>query len=227
MGRRRRSSDESEDDESEDDGYDDEANWAGGAGFDLGGEAHKWKSTRKFLCWPLYSESVTITATELHIKRNECPVLPRECRPFRGWAVAPLKNIRSFWMRKTTTKPWDLFVLFIISLVVGLIGGGIVSATALPQASSLAGLEGASAALGFTLDSSFFLFAAVVGVAACCLGCLVLSLRAPLRLVVNVEGSYGAEEFSIDLIPGRVQPEEIKAKIDEVLQTGQISAAQP
>ena len=223
MGKRRRYSDEDSYEDSDDDGYDDEANWGGGAGFDLGGEAHKWKSTRKVFCWPLYSESITITATELHIKRNDCPALPRECRPFRAWSVAPLRNIKSFWMRKTSTKPWDLFILFLLSVAIGLVAGGIISATAMPHTTALAGLQAASDALGFSLDSSYFLFATVCGIAACCLGCLVLVLRSPLRLVINVEGAH-SEEFAIDLIPGRVQPEEIKAKIDEVLATGQLSS---
>jgi hypothetical protein len=221
MARRKNRDDESSDAESSEDSndYDEETNWAGGAGFDLGGEAHKWKSTRKFLCWPLYSESVTITAQELHIKRNDCPACPRECRPFRSWAVAPLRNIKSYYMRKTTTKPLDLCMLLVCAVIVGLIGGGIVSSLALPVQESLTGLDQASAVLGFNLDSSFFVFATVVGIAACMLGCLVLTLRAPLRLVVNVDGSL-VEEFSIDLIPGRVQPEEIKGKIDEVLAGG-------
>jgi len=218
MGRsRRRSQETDESDEDSYDGYDEEANWAGGAGFDLGGDAHKWKSTRKFFCWPMYSESVTITAKEVHIKRNECPALPRECRPFRGWAVAPLINVRSYWMRKTTTKPLDLGLLFLTSVALGLIGGGLIAAYALPSATALSGLEAASSVIGFALDSSFFIFAAVVGISVCCIGCLVLTLRAPLRLVLNVEGGAHNEEFSIDLIPGRVQPEEIKAKIDEFL----------
>ena len=225
MGRRRRSTDDDDYDDEDDsegsDEFDDGQNWAGGTGFDLGSEAHKWKSTRRLLCWPLYSESVTITQTEIHIKRNECPVLPRECRPFRGWAVAPLRNIKSYWMRKTTTRPRDLFILFIVSVVLGLVGGGIISATAITQQqTALQGLETVSATLGFSLDASFFLFSLIVGVAACCLGCLVLTLRSPLRLVINVEGGTGLEEFSLDLIPGRVQPEEIKAKIDEVLAGG-------
>jgi len=169
---------------------------AGGAGFELGGEAHKWKSTRKLLFWPLYSESVTITAHELHIKRNECPALPRECRPFRSWAVAPLRNVKSYYMRKTTTKPKDVCMLLICSIVIGLVGGGIISGLALPPGESLAGLDAASSVLGFNLDSSYFVFAAIVGLAFCFLGCLVLTLRAPLRLVVNVEASTN-EEFSI------------------------------
>jgi hypothetical protein len=215
MGKKRRQSSYSE--SSGDDGYDEEANWAGGGGFTWEGEAHKWKSTRKFFCWPLYSESVTITPSELHIKRNECPVLPRECRPFRGWAVTPLKNIKGWYMRKTVTKPQDLLVLFVFSLIIGVIGGGLVSAFAVPASSSLAGLEGASSALGFNLDSSFFVFSAVILVSACCLGGLVMTMRAPLRLVVQVEGNAGSDIFGIDLIPGRVQPEEIKAKVDELI----------
>lgn len=199
------------------DEYDEEANWAGGGGFAWEGEAHKWKSTRKFLCWPLYSESVTLTPQELHIKRNDCPVCPRECRPFRGWAVAPLKNVRSFYMRKTLSKPLDLCLLLIVSIIVGLVGGGLVSAFAVPSAKALAGLEQASSALGFNLDSSFFVFSAVIGISACCIGMLFMTLRAPLRLIISVDGYPSAEAFSIDLIPGRVQPEEIKAKVDEFL----------
>ena len=226
--RRRSSSNEGEDEEEEEsseepsdsssDEYDEEANWGGGAGFDLGSEAHKWKSTRKFCCWPLYSESITLTQNEIHIKRNECPALPRECRPFRGWAVASLINIRGLYMRKTLTGAKDCLTLFIIALAVGIIGGGIVSALIIPAKKSVNGLEEASSVLGFNLDSGFFIFVVVIFVASCCIGGLVMTLRAPLRLVVNVEGAQG-EQFGIDLIPGRVQPEEIKAKIDEFLST--------
>ena len=215
MGKKRRESGYTSESSTEE--YDEEANWAGGGGFTWEGEAHKWKSTRKFFCWPLYSESVTITPQELHIKRNECPVLPRECRPFRGWAVTPLKNIKGWYMRKTVSKPQDLLVLFLICLVLGVVGGGLVSAFAVQSNQSLAGLEQASSTLGFNLDSSFFVFAAVIGVAACCIGGLILTLRAPLRLVVQVDGNAGQDIFSIDLIPGRVQPEEIKAKVDEFM----------
>ena len=101
----------------------------------------------------------------------------------------------------------------------------IISYTANSKSSGLSGLEGASTALGFALDSSFFVFSTVVGIAACCLGALALTLRAPLRLVVNVEGNSMSEEFSIDLIPGRVQPEEIKSKIDEVIANGGLPPA--
>ncbi|KAH9262832.1 hypothetical protein BASA82_000158 [Batrachochytrium salamandrivorans] len=94
-------------DEEEEDEYDEEANWAGGSGFVWEGDAHKWKSTRKFLFWPLYSESISITASEVHVKRNDCPALPRECRPFRAWATAPLKNIKGFYMRKTVFRVLD------------------------------------------------------------------------------------------------------------------------
>ena len=215
MGKKRRESAYYSDSSSE--GYDEEANWAGGGGFTWEGEAHKWKSTRKLLCWPLYSESVTITPQELHIKRNECPVLPRECRPFRGWAVTPLKNIKGWYMRKTVSKPQDLCLLFIVCLVIGLVGGGLVSAFATQSANSLAGLEQASSALGFNLDSSFFVFSAVIGVSACCLCGLFMTLRSPLRLVAHVDGNAGHDIFAIDLIPGRVQPEEIKAKVDEFI----------
>lgn len=204
---------------SSEDVYDEEANWAGGGGFTWEGEAHKWKSTRKLLCWPLYSESVTITPSELHIKRNECPVLPRECRPFRGWAVTPLKNIRGWYMRKTVSKPQDLLVLFVVSLIVGIIGGGLVAAFATQSKVSLNGLEQASSALGFNLDSSFFVFTAVIWISACCIGGLLMTLRAPLRLVVQVEGNADQDIFAIDLIPGKVQPEEIKAKVDEFIIT--------
>lgn len=197
--------------------YDEEANWAGGGGFVWEGEAHKWKSTRKLFCWPLYSESVTITPQELHIKRNECPALPRECRPFRGWAVTPLKNIKGFYMRKTVSKVQDLCILFFVCLAIGLVGGGLISAFAVPAAASLSGLEQASSTLGFNLDSSFFVFVAVIGVSACCLGFLFMTLRAPLRLVVQVDGNADTDIFAIDLIPGRVQPEEIKAKVDEFI----------
>lgn len=207
-------------DDEYDEALDEEANWAGGAGFDLGGEAHKWKSTRKLCCWPMYSESVTITAGELHIKRNECPALPRECRPYRLWAVTPLKNIRSFQMRKRLSKPLDVFVLFLVSLGLGLIGGGLISAYAVQPGQGLNGLEQASSAVGFNIDSSFFVFSVIVGISVCCVGVLLLTLRAPLRLVVSVDGAIEPESFSIDLIPGRVQPEEIKAKVDEFLGNG-------
>jgi len=110
-------------------------------------------------------------------------------------------------------------MLFICSVILGLIGGGLVSALALPSGASLTGLSAAAQVLGFNLDSSYFVFSAIIGVAACFLGCLILTLRAPLRLVVNVEGSF-VEEFSIDMIPGKVQPEEIKNKIDELLGGG-------
>jgi len=217
MPKKRRESGYSDD--SSDEAYDEEANWAGGGGFTWEGEAHKWKSTRRIFCWPLYSESVTITPQELHIKRNECPVLPRECRPFRGWAVTPLKNIRGWYMRKTVSKPQDLVCLFLMCLVIGVVGGGLVAAFAVQSKTSLAGLEQASSALGFNLDSSFFVFSAVIGIAACCICGLLMTLRAPLRLVVQVEGNSGQDIFAIDLIPGRVQPEEIKAKVDEFIIT--------
>jgi len=211
----RRETDYSEN--SSEDGYDEEANWAGGGGFVWEGEAHKWKSTRKILCWPLYSESVTITPQELHIKRNECPALPRECRPFRGWAVTPLKNVRAFYMRKTVTRFQDMCLLFFAGLAIGVVGGGLIAALVVPSTKALSGLEQASSVLGFNLDSSFFVFSAVIGVSACCLGFLFLTLRAPLRLIINVDGNSAYESFAIDLIPGRVQPEEIKQKIDEFL----------
>jgi hypothetical protein len=214
-GRRQRKS--SGDSQQSDVAYDEEANGAGGGGFTGEGEAHQWKSTRKFLCWPLYSESVTITPLELHMKRNECPALPRECRPFRGWAVTPLKNIRAFYMRKTLNRVLDLCILFVICLVLGVIGGGLISAFVVQSSDALAGLEQASAVLGFNLDSSFFVFSAVFGVAFCCIGILFLTLRSPLRLVIHVEGNTNSDIFSIDLIPGRVQPEEIKAKVEEFL----------
>jgi hypothetical protein len=207
---------------SEDDGYDEEANWAGGGGFVWEGEAHKWKSTRKVFCWPLYSESVTITPQEVHIKRNDCPALPRECRPFRAWSVAPLRNVRSYAMRKTVSNPTDWCLLFFVCLIIGLIGGGLVSAFALPSAVSLAGLETASSVLGFNVDSSFFVFSTIIGVSACCLGFLFMTLRAPLRLLIAIEGNQNPECFAIDLIPGRVQPEEIKAKIEEFITAGRI-----
>jgi hypothetical protein len=52
---------------------------------------------------------------------------------------------------------------------------------------------------------------------------LFLTLRAPLRLVVQVDGNASPESFAIDLIPGRVQPEEIKAKIDEFIIAGRMN----
>ncbi|KAH9260204.1 hypothetical protein BASA81_001373 [Batrachochytrium salamandrivorans] len=208
-------------DEEEEDEYDEEANWAGGSGFVWEGDAHKWKSTRKFLFWPLYSESISITASEVHVKRNDCPALPRECRPFRAWATAPLKNIKGFYMRKTVFRVLDWLALLVLSIVLGCIAAGVISSQAVPfgSTSSLNGLESASDVLGFVLDASFFIFALVIGISVCCLGALCMTLRAPLRLVLNVEGvpSHDSESFSIDLIPGRVQPEEIKAKVDEFL----------
>lgn len=124
-------------------------------------------------------------------------------------------------MRKTLCKPVDLCLLFVACIIIGLVGAGLISAFAVPAATSLAGLQQASSVLGFNLDSSFFVFAAVIGVSACCIGLLFMTLRAPLRLIVSVEGHQSApDSFSIDLIPGRVQPEEIKAKIDEFLVGG-------
>ena len=87
-------------------------------------------------------------------------------------------------------------MLLICSIIIGLILGGVISIVALPPGASLSGLNAASAVLGFNLDSSYFVFSAICGFAACFLGCLILTLRAPLRLVVNVDGAL-VEEFSI------------------------------
>jgi hypothetical protein len=124
-------------------------------------------------------------------------------------------------MRKTVFRLLDWVVLMLISAVIGAVGAGLISAFVVPQGTtaSVSGLEVASVTLGFVIDSGFFVFAAVIAVSACALGCLCLTLRAPLRLIINVEGvtSGDSESFAIDLIPGRVQPEEIKAKIEEFL----------
>ena len=149
----------------------------------------------------MYGESVTLTQTEIHVKRNDCPALPRECRPFRGWGVAPLSRISAFYMRKTTTKPLDLAALFLLS-----IGLGLAAAVLCYQVIPTVQAQG--------LFSETFILIIVGGFLFFC-GCcgLVHVLRAPLRLVINVDGNSDPEQFGIDLAAGRVQPDDLKSAI--------------
>jgi hypothetical protein len=175
---------------------------SGGEGFDTGDIVEKWKGTKKILCWPLYSESVTLTQTEIHVKRNDCPALPRECRPFRGWAVAPLSRISAFYMRKTTTKPLDLLLLFAFSIGLGLAVAVILYSVA-PDFT------------GDLFSENFVLIFVGSFVFFCCFFGLVNTMRAPLRLVINVDGNSDPEQFGIDLHAGKVQPDEVKLAIVE------------
>jgi len=206
MGRRNRDRDEESEDSYGEEKED--VTWAGSAGFDTGDIVQKWRGTKKLCClWPLYSESVTLTSTEIHVKRNECPALPRECRPFRGWAVAPLSRISAFYMRKTTTKPLDIFLLGVISIVVAIICGMAIAA-----------LLTSTAIDRVALNQQVFFYSIAFFILACCLGSLAHTLISPLRLVINVDGNADPEQFGIDLVPGKVQADDVKLAIVEAQQ---------
>merc|ERR1712065_132603 len=169
------------------------------------GVVHKWKGTRKICCcWPLYSESLTVTDEEVHVKRNDCPALPRECRPYRSWATANLNNISAFRMSKKIFQPSYMISLIIFSLVAGFLGGMLFFV--IPPA-TLADIIKPENVV------QFLIYSIIICAAACCVGLQIINLCAPLRLTISIDGNN--EWFSLDLVSGVVQPEEIKAAIED------------
>ena len=153
---------------------------------------HKWKGTRKIcFCWPLYSESVTLTSTEVHVKRNECPALPRECRPYRSWAVAPLDKISAFKMSKETFKPIPLIFLLIFSVAIGFAIARLVQF-------GLYEFNPATGVITPTTTSLDFFIVGIIIVATCCVGFQLINLCTPLRLQISVDGAH--DWFGIDLM---------------------------
>merc|ERR1712232_81669 len=181
----------------EDEDRDFDNSWANGAGFKTDEVVRKWKRTSwlfGYLPWPTESSSLTITKTEVHLKRNDCPAHPRECRPFRSWSVAPINKISSMYMQKTY-RIRDWIAIFALSFAVGWFGGAAISA------SNSANTE--DSAVDFTLDESFFTFAGLLFVSTCGVLSLLRVLCIPLRLVLRVDGGFGDQgedgfSFSID-----------------------------
>ncbi len=169
-----------------------DSTWAGGSGFEVQEVVQKWKGTRKLcFCWPLHSESVTLTSTEVHVKRNECPALPRECRPYRSWAVAPLYKISAFRMAKETFSPVPLILLAIFAV-------GFGFAVARMILFFLSELNPSTGVITPTTKNLDFFIAGIIMVVACCIGYQIINLCTPLRLRISVDGAH--DWFGIDLV---------------------------